>query len=331
MKVTALIPTYNRQAHVLRAIDSVLAQTVPVDEIIVVDDGSTDGSAEAIRSRYGSRVKLFCQENAGAASARNRGIREASGEWIALLDSDDVWLPMKIERQFEALAALGDEFGVCFTDCSYEGDPARVLSVFQETGFAQAPKFGSLEEPAKYVLGESEPFYTPSFLIRRSLFQKPDAFDIAMVVREDTDVFFRLSFKTKFCFVSEPLVRIDRNPSRAVALCNIFLNGDDRAYDSLKRMYSKWLELPEVVGSKYETLIREKLRDIYYDSAECKIHQMRIAPALQEIGRLKEIGDHYPMIFATFLSRKIAKLRRRFKNSQQKTERKPIVPGPDLA
>ena len=330
MKVSALIPTYNRQAQVLRAIDSVLAQTVPVDEIIVVDDGSTDDSSEAIRSHYGSRVKLFCQENAGVSAARNRGIHEARGEWIALLDSDDVWLPKKIEHQLEAIAVFGDEFGVCFTDNIFTSNPEMKLSRFHQTSLESISRFGSLEEPAKSILAEREPFFTSSILVRRSLLTEINGFDSGMVVREDTDVLFRLSFMTKFCFVAETLVEIDRDPSREIGLCNLFATRDDRIYDSLERLWSKWLALPEVSGSKYEDTVREKLRDIYYDSAECKIHQLRIGPALQEIGQLREIGDHYPMIFATFLSRKIAKLRRRFQKSQ-KSERKPIVPGPNLA
>jgi glycosyltransferase involved in cell wall biosynthesis len=331
LRVSALIPTYNRRAQVLRAIDSVLAQTLPVDEIIVVDDGSTDGSAEAIRSRYGSRVELLRQENAGVASARSRGLREAHGEWIALLDSDDVWLPTKIERQLEALAALGDEFGVCFTDCTYDGNPDRKLSVFQEIGFENAPRFGPLEEPAKYIMAEREPFYTPSLLILRSLLQEPHGFDDAMVVREDTDVFFRLSFKTQFCFVSEPLVRIDRSPSRAVALCDIFVTRDDRAYDSLKRMYSKWLELPEVIGTKYERPVREKLRAICYDSAECKFRQLRIGPALRELDRLRAMGDGYASIIANLVSRKISKLRRNLGASKRTGEQNLVGHGRGIA
>jgi glycosyltransferase involved in cell wall biosynthesis len=86
--VSALIPTYNRRTLVFRAIDSVLAQTVPVDEIIVVDDGSTDGTVEAIRSRYGSCIKVLRQEeNTGEGGARRRAIEEAQGEWVAFLDS----------------------------------------------------------------------------------------------------------------------------------------------------------------------------------------------------------------------------------------------------
>ncbi len=292
-----------------RAIDSVLAQTLPVDEIVVVDDGSTDGTAEAISSRYGSRVALFRQKNAGVSAARNRGLREARSEWIAFLDSDDVWLPTKIERQREALAAFGDEFGLCFTDCVYEGDPDLKLSVFQETGLEDTPRLGSLDAPARYLLANRVPFWTQSLLVRRSLLGEFGKFDEALVLREDTDVMFRLSFRTKFCFVAEPLVRIDRSPSRD-GLCNLYATRDDRVYCSLQHLYAKWLGMPEVTGSEHERPIRDLLRLIYYDSAECKIRQLRIRPALREIGRLRGIGDSYHVIIATLLFRKIGKLRR---------------------
>ena len=86
MKVSALIPTYNRRKYIFRAIDSILSQTPPVTELIVVDDGSTDGSADAIEERYGSKVRLIRQENTGVSGARLRAIHEARGEWIAFLE-----------------------------------------------------------------------------------------------------------------------------------------------------------------------------------------------------------------------------------------------------
>lgn len=311
MSVSALIPTYNRSAQVVRAIDSALAQTMPVDEIIVVDDGSTDDTAELIRCRYGTKVRLFRQENKGAAAARNHGLREARGEWIAFLDSDDSWSPTKIERQFEALAAFSSEHGVCFTDCIYDGDPERRASVFQEIGFASAPRLGSLERPAEYILRGQEPFYTPSLMISRSLLEELGGFNEALAVREDTDVLFRLSFRTKFCFVAEPLVWIDRNPLRSVGLCNLYATRDDRKYESLRHLYINWLTMPEVAGTSVETPVRERLRSICYDSAEAKIHDVRIGPALRELRWLRRSGEGYPSIIANLLSRKAAKLRRR--------------------
>lgn len=310
MNISALIPTYNRQAQVLRAIDSILAQTVPVDEIIVVDDGSTDGSAEAIRSRYGSRVTVIQQGNAGVSAARNRGIREARGAWIAFLDSDDVWLPTKIQRQIEALAAKDDNFGLCFTDCIYEGDPDKKLSVFQETGLGKAPTFSSLEEPAMYILTSREPFWTQSLLVRRSLLESLGGFDEALTIREDTDVLFRLSFRTQFCFVAEALVRIDRTPSR-VGLCNLYFADDDRAYDCLERLYSKWLAMPEVQGKQYEQPIRDLLRETLYASAEAKLHRAKIGRAFREINSLRGIDGSYMSVATTLFTRKMAKLLRK--------------------
>jgi glycosyltransferase involved in cell wall biosynthesis len=319
LKISVITPTYNRQTHVLRAIDNVLAQTVPVDEIIVVDDGSTDGTAEAIQrihgarigSRVGPHVRVVRQANAGVSAARNRGIREARGEWVAFLDSDDSWLPTKIERQLEALAAFGNEPGVCFTDNFFAGDPNLSQSKFQEACFASGGKYGILEDPARLILEGREPFFTSSFMIKRSLLQETPVFDEVLVLGEDTDLFFRLSFKTKFCFAAEPLVGIDRDPSRAVGLCNLYFTRDDRKYESLERRFAKWLEMPEVIGTGYERPARETLRLLCYDSAECKIHQVRPAAALREIQRLRTLGESYPTVLANLFSRKLEKLRRR--------------------
>ena len=101
--VSVVIPTYNRINYLPRALDSVAAQTRPVTEIIVVDDGSTDGTAECIRSRY-PEVNVIRQANHGVSHARNTGIRNVTGDWIAFLDSDDAWMPEKMSRQFSALA-----------------------------------------------------------------------------------------------------------------------------------------------------------------------------------------------------------------------------------
>jgi len=309
LKISALIPTYNRGTQVLRAIQSVIEQTAPVDEIIVVDDGSTDGTAEAIRARYGPAINIFRQENRGAAAARNRGIREAQGEWIAFLDSDDVWFPSKIERQRQALLALGTEFGVCLTDGVQDGDPTKKQSVFQENGIESRTAFGALNEPAKYIdIGAGRnPFLTPSALIRLSLLANVGGFDERLVIAEDADLFFKLSFRTRFCFVAEPLVRIDRVLSRASGLLDLFLTRKDQKHESLERLYLNWLAMPEIAGTGLERDVRRSLRLNYYSSAECKIRQLRMPAALRELGKLKALGDSSLSILASLLSRKIDK------------------------
>lgn len=93
---TVVIPLYNKALYIQRAIDSVLSQDFQEFECIVVDDGSTDNSAEIVRSYTDDRIKLICQQNSGVSAARNRGIREAKYKWIAFLDADDEWLPFHL-------------------------------------------------------------------------------------------------------------------------------------------------------------------------------------------------------------------------------------------
>src|SRR5687768_1729437 len=115
--VSVVIPTYNRAYCVRRAIDSALAQTYPHLEVIVVDDGSTDGTAELMRTAYGhdGRVRYHRQANGGVSAARNRGIALARGEYVALLDSDDRWKPWKLQAQVACLEHAPD-VGMVWTD-----------------------------------------------------------------------------------------------------------------------------------------------------------------------------------------------------------------------
>jgi glycosyltransferase involved in cell wall biosynthesis len=106
-KISVVIPAFNNGRYISRSIDSVLAQTRSVDEIIVVDDGSTDNTADAVK-HYGEKIRYIYQDNAGASAARNTGIQAAAGDWIAFLDGDDEWLPHKIELQTELLARNPD-------------------------------------------------------------------------------------------------------------------------------------------------------------------------------------------------------------------------------
>jgi glycosyltransferase involved in cell wall biosynthesis len=104
MKISVVIPCYNAAAYVGEAVRSVLTQTLPPHEVIVIDDGSTDASATVL-SEFGSSVTLVRQTNQGVAAAVNLGVSKARGEAIAFLDADDVWLPDKLERQVAVLMA----------------------------------------------------------------------------------------------------------------------------------------------------------------------------------------------------------------------------------
>ena len=124
-KVSVVIPTYNRAAKVQDAIESVLAQTFSDLEVIVVDDGSSDDTGKVLSEAFGDRIRYYAQANQGASVARNKGIAEARGEWIAFLDSDDLWEKDKLEWQFKALERFGPQCGGCYTDVRFFNHPGN--------------------------------------------------------------------------------------------------------------------------------------------------------------------------------------------------------------
>src|SRR5690349_7945487 len=115
-KVSVVIPTYNRGEKVRGAIESVLTQTFSDLEILVIDDGSSDDTGRILREAFGNRIRYCYQPNQGASVARNTGVDQARGEWIAFLDSDDLWEKEKLALQLKTLDHCGPECGGCYTD-----------------------------------------------------------------------------------------------------------------------------------------------------------------------------------------------------------------------
>ena len=207
MNVSALIPTYNRRDHVLRAIDSVLQQTVPVDEIIVVDDGSTDGTAEAIRSRYGSRVAVISQENMGVSAARRRAIEEARGEWVAFLDSDDEWLPERNAALSEAASLVPKTVAWIFGDSEYVSDKGQEDTIFREQGLVIDHGPHIFEKPLSDLLWDwarPRPCVLESSFIRRSALQELRCF--AEGLRHTEDFLASLQVASRYAFAGIPSV-----------------------------------------------------------------------------------------------------------------------------
>jgi glycosyltransferase involved in cell wall biosynthesis len=199
-EVSVIIPTWNRRDRLLRAVDSVLAQTHPVGEIIVVDDGSTDGSAEALAQRYGDRVTCLRQANAGVSAARNRGLAAARGRFLALLDSDDEWLPEKTAKQL-ALFAAKPELGMVLCDVRREDVTGALIDIFQRR--RQIPEDG----PAlRHVL--RDPALAPvSALLRREVYETVGGFDESLRTAEDLDFHLRVAARFPIGVVAEPLAR----------------------------------------------------------------------------------------------------------------------------
>ncbi len=308
--VSIIVPTFNRSKLVINAIESVLCQTYRDYEIIVVDDGSTDNTAEAL-TPYMDRIRYVYQANLGTSAAKNRGIQLARGKWISILDSDDLWLPTKLEVQLKVVTILGKDFGACFTNCDFFGNMSVIPSAFEQAGLHEELPFGPLEEPFKLILARHPAIYVQSLLVLRSLVEYPNGFDERIVVAEDTDLLFRLAFHTKFCFVNERLVRIDRTPSREVGLMELFSRSDDRAFDSREHVLQKWICLPENMDPELRQTLEEWLKGLYYDWLVTKLYRFRYVKAFEIAGRIKATGDNNKTIYRTLgyrAKRKISSL-----------------------
>lgn len=198
--VSVVIPTYNRRRHLVEAIESVLAQTYQPLELIVVDDGSTDGTQEAL-SGYGDRVRVLRQENRGPSAARNWGIAHASGAFVAMLDSDDLWHPRKIEKQM-AVMQEKPEVGLVF---------CRLTHLDQTTGRSSINRYPpDLRGDLRRRLLERNYIANSSVLVRKACFEKVGGYDETMKWAEDWDLWIRISRYFQFDFVDEPLLWLRR-------------------------------------------------------------------------------------------------------------------------
>lgn len=199
-ETSVIIPTWNRRDLVARAIDSVLAQTRPVEEILVVDDGSTDGTGALLAQRYGKRITYVAQANAGVSAARNRGLAMAQGRYLALLDSDDVWLPEKTARQVAFLESQ-PAIGLVLCDVIRVNADGSTIDVFERR--RQIPEDG----PAlQWVL--RDPALAPlSVLMRREVYEDVGGFDTALRTAEDLDFHLRVAARWGIGVVAEPLAR----------------------------------------------------------------------------------------------------------------------------
>ncbi len=194
-RVAVIIPTFNRARQVVEAVESVLRQTYTDFELLVVDDGSTDDTAERL-APYASRLRLVRQENRGPSAARNRGVAETDSEFVAFLDSDDLWLLRKLERQLAWMRAHPGRL-VCYTD---EIWIRRGVRVNQRKVHHKHGGMIFAHSLPRCIVSPS------SVLMRRQFFEEVGFFDEDLPVAEDYDLWLRAALRTRFGFLPEKLI-----------------------------------------------------------------------------------------------------------------------------
>jgi glycosyltransferase involved in cell wall biosynthesis len=205
--VSAIIPAYNAERYVGAAIDSVLGQTYPVGECLVVDDGSTDGTAD-VTERFGGVVSVIRQENRGVSAARNRAVAEAHGDLLAFLDADDRWLPTRVARGV----------GVLRDDPRLEAVVCATEVVDRELGAVGVIRQDPDLSPEDLLMCRGSVVSASSnLLIRREVFAELGGFDEELSTSADWALTFRLVERGRLGVLKEPLVQYRRHESNMSA------------------------------------------------------------------------------------------------------------------
>jgi glycosyltransferase involved in cell wall biosynthesis len=201
--VSVVIPAYNYGRFLGAAIESVLAQEYPELEVIVVDDGSTDNTAEIV-SKYGSPVRRIYQANAGLSAARNTGIRDARYPFVGFLDADDIWLPGMLQRVMAKFASLPEEYAIVasrWDTVDVDGRPVSLKS-------AHFPIEGEI---TVLDLIHGSRFAASAPVVRRSAFQQCGYFDVSLTSTEDRDMWIRIAAQNRVYLMDKPGVLFRRH------------------------------------------------------------------------------------------------------------------------
>lgn len=195
-KASVIIPLYQKAPYIERCLDSVAAQTLADYEVIVVDDGSTDGGGDLVRARHDPRLRVIRQENAGEGAARNRGIAEATGAWVALLDADDEWRPSFLEATLEVAVTNQDLVAVF----------ANILDARSQQPLLQSHGSGLVPDYFDFVMANRGLGMTSmATLARRDALQTCGGFREGVRLGEDHDAFARLAWEGRVAYLAEAL------------------------------------------------------------------------------------------------------------------------------
>ncbi len=255
--VSVIIPTYNRHRWVTKAIDSALAQTVGDREIIVVDDGSTDGTAETL-VQYKRRIRMVRRPNGGPAAARNYGTMIALGEWVCFLDSDDEWDPRTLESHVKAVAAH-PRTCVHLVNARLQRKTTAMVDLFEHTGFAPHCR-EVIDRPLRLQILHGMA-WTQCAMIRRRTFEHIGGFDERLkVLYEDFDLFCRLSTQGPWAFDTYPHVSILRRDDDIPSVSSHRFSDPMGVAHAMVLVFTKLAARDDLTDEERELVLRRLVR-----------------------------------------------------------------------
>lgn len=268
--ISVIIPLYNKQNHILKTLESVLKQTFQDFEIIVVDDGSTDTSLIKVKSIPDPRIRIFPQQNSGVSAARNKGILEARGEFVAFLDADDLWYPEYLETQMQMVNNFPD-CDIFATNYVFKDERGRESStIINNLPFKEAS--GLLSNYFEVAASSHPPLWTSATMVKRKNIMIIGGFPVGINSGEDLLTWARLAARFKIAYCRIPLVifnhqsdgneetvalRLGGEKTVALGLINIYnetsggaIKKDIKAY--IARWFKIWCTLLIEAGKSHK-------------------------------------------------------------------------------
>ena len=252
-RFSIVVPTYNREKYVVRALDSILAQSGERPEILVIDDGSTDHTGEALRP-YQSHIKYFYTQNRGVSAARNLGIEKASHEWIGFLDSDDEYLPNYLSTQRDNIRSNPE---CCMHMMnSFQVDlRGRKVNTFQDNP-SPVPASHAVFKPSDpfwFVL-KNHLYYLQPTVMRKSALIAAGMFNKDISIAEDLDLVARVARQGAIALYNTPMVAIYRREENKQNLTEQIFSHGIRSQDVLGGIYRNLLSMPELTEKQAKLL-----------------------------------------------------------------------------
>lgn len=280
MGVSVIIPTYNRAAFTAAAIESVLAQSHPADEILVIDDGSNDDTEPVLQHRFGDKIRYVKQANQGPSAARNHGLRLATQDLVAFLDSDDLWRPEKLEMQTRFMAE-NPEVDFVFCDL-WVGDETGGIEIEDATFHEHLVAHQSHLADMVDLLVTRSFTITTTLLFRRERWADCGPFDESMRLCEDMDLWLRAAAQFKWGFIPEPLAERRRHDGNLV---NDWIRREEARLDVVERFAAgPWGDQasPEIVTRMVGVLA--------YDLGSAQLKRFRCGEAWHNLGKARKTG-----------------------------------------
>ena len=274
LHISVVIPTYNRGDLIGRAIQSVLEQTRRPHEVIVVDDGSTDDTRHVV-SAFGGDIRYIHQTNAGASLARNRGVREAKAEWVAFLDSDDVWLEQHLDRMAQAIVQTNGAADFYFADME-QTDNEGGGKLWEFCRFGIKGKYEMTRDGAEWVMMERQPMMLQTSVFRKSAYTESGGLWERLKTRHDTHFFLKIGIGRPVCAVAGCGARQTSDDDPTNRLMSASGPESLRFWDETIPMYEDILAHPLKMTNQHRYLIRSRLANAHWRVSRFAWRERRI-------------------------------------------------------